>query len=173
MKYSPPARPKLAPKLKVLGIYWNLTHFIFRISRAGFWFQKLFSLNTYHLFGTRIYWNLAHSIFQICQSRCLCQKWFLLNIYHILDPNRPQIKSAKNLLKFGTFDISNMLISILMQKNFFYRIFANCLAQIGPKNENVQSCSKWNIKFIIFFFLEYHISYHCSQLYSIIRILNH
>ena len=50
-KYLPPVRPKLIPTLKMLTIYWNLAYFIFRISRSQFWRQKLFSLNTYHLFG--------------------------------------------------------------------------------------------------------------------------
>ena len=37
-----PVRPKLTPKLKMLRIYWNLAHVIFRISRSRFWCQKLF-----------------------------------------------------------------------------------------------------------------------------------
>ena len=37
-----PVRPKLTPKLKMLRIYWNLAHVIFRISRSWFWCQKLF-----------------------------------------------------------------------------------------------------------------------------------
>ena len=50
-KYFPPVRPKLIPKLKMLRIYWNLTHLIFRISWSLFWCQKWFSLNIYHLLG--------------------------------------------------------------------------------------------------------------------------
>ena len=33
----------------------------------------------------------------------------------------PKIKNAQNLLKFGTFDISNMLISILVPKMTFIK----------------------------------------------------
>ena len=55
------------------------------------------------------YWNLAHLIFQICRSRFWCQKWFLLNIYHLLQIF-PKIKSARNLLKYVTFDISITVI---------------------------------------------------------------
>ena len=40
----------------------------------------------------------------------------------------PKIKSAQNLLKFGTFDISNMPVSILMSK----MIFIKCLPRITP-----------------------------------------
>ena len=42
-------------------------------------------------------------------------------------------------MKFGKFDISNILISILMSKIIFYQIFTNCYAQIGPKLKNAQN----------------------------------
>ena len=51
IKYLPLLWPKLVPKLKVLRVYWNLAHLIFRISWSQFWCQRLFSLNTYHFFG--------------------------------------------------------------------------------------------------------------------------
>ena len=51
----------------------------------------------------------------------------------------PKIKSAQNLLEFGTFDISYMPISILTQKMIFYQIFTNCQAQIGSKMKNAQN----------------------------------
>ena len=41
----------------------------------------------------------------------------------------PKIKSAQNLLKFGSFDISNMPISILMSK----MIFIKYLPVVSPK----------------------------------------
>ena len=50
-KYLPPIHPKLVLKLKGIRIYWNLAQLIFQISRSRFWCQKLFLLNTYHLFG--------------------------------------------------------------------------------------------------------------------------
>ena len=53
MKYLPPVRPKLVPKLKVFRIYWNLAQLIFRVSRSSFWCQKLFLLNTYYLLGPK------------------------------------------------------------------------------------------------------------------------
>ena len=40
-KYLPPVTPKLVPELKMIRIYWNLAHLIFRISRSQFWCQKL------------------------------------------------------------------------------------------------------------------------------------
>ena len=54
MRYLPPVRPKMVPKLKMLRIYWNLTHVIFRIPQSRFWCQKLFLLNIYHQIFTQI-----------------------------------------------------------------------------------------------------------------------
>ena len=53
----------------------------------------------------RNYWNLTHVIFRISQSRFWYQKSAQIG---------PKIKSAQNLMKFGTFNISNIPISILM-----------------------------------------------------------
>ena len=93
MKYLPPPRPKMVPKLKMLRIYWNLAHVIFRISRFRFWCQKLFLLNTTcsaqidpKLKVVRICWNLAHSISQMCQSRFWCQKLFFVKYLLIARP---------------------------------------------------------------------------------------
>ena len=83
MKYLPPVRPKLVPKLKKLRIYWNL-------SQSRFWCENLIFIKHVPLVWPklipklkllRIYWNLAHSIFQIYQSGFWCQKYFLWNIY--------------------------------------------------------------------------------------------
>ena len=87
IKYLPPVRPKLVPKLKVI----------------------------------RICWNLAYSIFQICQPRFWCQKCFLWIIYLLLGPNWSQNQECSGLLKFGTFDISNIPISLLMSKIIFIK----------------------------------------------------
>ena len=48
--------------------------------------------------------NHFYEIFTTCQAK-IC----------------PKIKSAQNLLKFGTFDISNALILILMPKFIFMK----------------------------------------------------
>ena len=87
MKYLPPVRPKMFPKLKTLRIYWNLAQVIFRISQLDFGVKNYF------------YWILTTCPAQI----------------------GPKIKSVQNLLKFGTFDISNMAISILMSKMIFIK----------------------------------------------------
>ena len=120
----------MVPKLKVLRIYWNLAQLIFRISRSRFWCQKLFLLNVYHLFGPNCSQNEKYSefietwhiryfkyanldfdvkndfykIFTICSAQIV-----------------PKIKSTQNLLKFGTFHISNIPISILMSKIIFIK----------------------------------------------------
>ena len=46
-------------------------------------------------------------------------------------------------MKFGTFDISHVPISILMYNTIFYQIFANCWAQIGPQIKNAQDSLKF------------------------------
>ena len=102
-----PVRPKLVPKLKMLRIYWNLAHFIFRISWSRFWCQRLFLLNIYrHMLGPN--WsqikkysgfieiwqiqdlkygnlhfdvkNVFYQIFTNCQAQ-LVPKWKMLRIY--------------------------------------------------------------------------------------------
>ena len=45
IKYLPPGRPKLVPKLKMIRIYWNLEHLIFQIYQSRFWSRKAFLLN--------------------------------------------------------------------------------------------------------------------------------
>ena len=45
MKYLPPLRPKLVPKLKMLRVYWNLAHLIFQTCWSRFGCQKVFWLN--------------------------------------------------------------------------------------------------------------------------------
>ena len=114
IKYLTIVRPKLVPKLKVLKIYWNLTH----------------------------------SMFQICESRFWCQKWFLLNIYHLLGPICSKIKNARDLLKFGLFDISTIMISILISKT----IFIKYLAPVPPKLVQKLKMPKiyWNVAQSIF-----------------------
>ena len=97
IKFLPPVRPKLVPKLKVFRIYWNLAHSVFQICQSQFRCQKWFLLNIYHLPKLvtklkmlRIYWNLPHLIFRISRSRFWCQKLFLSNIYQLLGPNCSQ-----------------------------------------------------------------------------------
>ena len=120
-KHLPFVRPKLVPKLKKIKIYWSLVHLIFQICRSWFWRQKYFLLNIYQLLCPnwsqnkkmlRIYWNLAEVTFQKCRSQFRCPKSFLLSIYYLLGPNWSKIKSVQNLLKFDTFNISIMPISI-------------------------------------------------------------
>ena len=98
MKYLPPVRPKMIPKLKMPRIYWNLTRDISNIPISVFMSKIIFIkyLPTAwpklvpKLKVLRIYWNLAHWIFRICQSRFWCQKSFLSNRYNLLGPNWSQ-----------------------------------------------------------------------------------
>ena len=87
MKYSPSVRSKLALKLKMLRINWNLAYLIFQI--CWFWFKC----------------KKNYEIFTSCYAQI-----------------GPKIENAQNLLKFGTFDISNIPISFNVENNF-YQIF--------------------------------------------------
>ena len=65
---------------------------------------------------------MADAIFQIYWFRFKCQ-----TIYKIFTTCKakisPKIENALNLLKFGAFDILNILISILMSKIIFIKYF--------------------------------------------------
>ena len=96
MKYLPPVRPKVVTKLKVLRIYWNLANIIFQISRSWFWCQKLFSLNTYHLFVPKWSQNLKCSefteiwhiwYFKYVDLNFNVKNDFLSNMCQLLGPN--------------------------------------------------------------------------------------
>ena len=114
MKYLPPVRPKMFPKLKTLRIYWNLAQVIFRISQLDFGVKNYF------------YWILTTCPTQI----------------------GPKIKSAQNLLKFGTFDISNMAISILMSKMIFIKYLLPFRPELVPKLKMLRIY--WNLTHLIF-----------------------
>ena len=155
MKYLPPVRPKMAPKLRMLRIYWNLAHIIFRISWFRFWCQKLFSLNTTcsakmvaKLKALRIYRNLALLVFETCQSRFWCQKWFLINIYHLLGPNWSQNWKFSGLMKFHLFDISNIPISIFMSKIIFIKHLPPVRPRLVPELKVLRIY--WNLAHAIF-----------------------
>ena len=55
--------------------------------------------------------------------------------------NGPKIKSSQNLLKLGTFGISNMPISISMSKMIFVKYLPP--TQIGHKIKNAQDLLKF------------------------------
>ena len=51
IKYLPPVRPKLVPKLKMLRVFLNLAHLVFQTCGFPFSCEKWFLLNIYHLLG--------------------------------------------------------------------------------------------------------------------------
>ena len=117
----------MVPKLKMLRIYWNLAHLIFRKSQSRFWCQNLFLSNIYHLLGLNRF--LAHSLFETCQSQFWCQNF------------GPKMKNAQNLLRFDQIDISNMPITILMSKWFLLNIHY----LLGPNWSKIKSVQNlWN-----------------------------
>ena len=76
-KYFPPVRPKLIPKLKMLRIYWNLTHLIFRISRFWFWCQKLFLIKYLSIARPKLVpkWKNTQNVFKFDKN------WKLIKIF--------------------------------------------------------------------------------------------
>ena len=92
----------------------------------------------------RIYWNLVYVIFRISQSRFRCQKLLTTCLTQI----GPKIKSAQNLLKFGTFDILNTPISIQMSK----MIFIKYLPPVRPKLVPILKMLRiyWDLAHLIF-----------------------
>ena len=108
MKYLPPVRPILAPKLKMVKIYWNLAHLIFRLSRSRFWCQRIFLVNIYHLLGPNWSQNYQCSEFiEIWHVRYFkytsldfdVKNVFLSNIYQLLGPNMSQNEKCSEFIE--------------------------------------------------------------------------
>ena len=111
----PPVRPKLAPKLNMLRIYWNLAYLIFQICR--FWFK--------------------------------CQKLFMKYLPPVRFKLVPKLKMLRlYLLKIGTFDISNVPISILMSKIIFVKYLQPLRLKLFPKLKILRIY--WNLARLIF-----------------------
>ena len=144
MKYLPPIRPKLVPKLKKLRLNWNLTYSLFRIwtisilmSKIDFvkylspgfieiwhiWYFKYADLN----FNVK---NNFYETFTTCQTQI-----------------GPIIKSTE-FIEFGTFDISNVLISILMSKMIFMEHLPIAKPKLFPKSKKL--IIYWNLTWLIF-----------------------
>ena len=90
MKYLPPVRRKMSPKLGMLKIYRNLAHLIFQVCRSIL-MSKIICKKYLPLVRPkvvpglkmlRIYWNLANLIFRISRSWFRYQRLFLSDIYH-------------------------------------------------------------------------------------------
>ena len=111
----------LGPKLKLLRIYWNLTHLIFQICQSWFWCQKWFLLNIYPLLGSN--WNLAHLIFQISWSQFWCQKLFFIKYLPI---TRPQLIPKWKMLR-----IYWNLIKIEIWLKYLIKIIFDIKIEIG------------------------------------------
>ena len=58
--------------------------------------------------------------------------------------NGPKIKNTQNLLKFGTCDILNTPISILVSKIIFIKHLPIAGPLIGPKMKNAQNLLKFD-----------------------------
>ena len=90
-----------------------------------------------------VYWNSAHFMFWIPVLHFDVKSYFYWILATSFAGICPKIKSARNLLKFGTFDISNMPISMMLNIIFIiYYILYICLAQIGPKIKEAQDLLK-------------------------------
>ena len=134
IKYVPPVRPKLVPKLKVLRIYWNLAHSIIQICQSWFLCKKLFLWIIYHLLGPcwsqlkmlRIYWILPYLIFQTSRSWFWWQKSFLSNIHQLLGPNWSQNEKCSELTETSwklKFDKNNNNLDLTSGKYLIFFFF--------------------------------------------------
>ena len=92
----------------------------------------------------RIYWKLVHVVFWISKSRFRCQKLLITCLTQI----GPKIKSAQNLLKFGTFDILNTSIPTLMSKMIFIKYLSPARPKLVPKSKMLRIY--WNLAHLIF-----------------------
>ena len=139
MKYLPPVRSKLVPKLKMLRIYWNLAHLIFKHVDLNLNVKNIFIK---YLPPVRpklvpklkmliIYWNLVHKIFQIYQFRVQCQNWFLWNTYQLLDQINPKIKIAQKFM----LDILSIPISTTISDESFIEHSPQVMPKLVPEFE--------------------------------------
>ena len=94
-------------------------------------------------------------------------KIFLLNIYHCLAQIGPKMKSTQNLLKFGTSNISNMQISILMSKNFFIKYLPIVRPQFVSKWKNAKNLLKFDRNFRIYWNLTHLIFLLCRSWFNV------
>ena len=100
MKFLPPARPNLFPKLKIA--------------------RSLVKFGTFQIWQI---WHISDMPISI-----------LINVKNDFQAQiGSKIKNAQNLLKLGTFDISNMPISILMSKMIFIKYLPHVRPKLAPK----------------------------------------
>ena len=57
----------------------------------------------------------------------------------------PKLKNAQNLLKFGTFDISNTQISILLSKIILIKYLPHVRSKLVPKLKCSEFIEIWHI----------------------------
>ena len=77
-------------------------------------------------------------------SKIIFKKYF----YHLLGQISPKIKNAQDLLNFGKFDISNILISIPMSKIIFIKYLPPVRPKFFPKSKVLRIY--WNLSHSIF-----------------------
>ena len=135
MKYLPPAKSKLVPKLKMLRIYWNLGTFdisnipililmwkIIFIKYLPFARPKLVR----NLKVLRIYSNLIRLIFRISRSRFWGQKLLSLNTYYLFGPNWSQNEKCSKFIEIWYIRYFKHAYLNFDVKNDFYEIFTCC-----------------------------------------------
>ena len=96
----------------------------------------------------RNYWNVMHVMSGVSRSRYWYQILFLLNITSCSTQIGPKNKSAQDLLKFDTFDSSNMSISILMSKIIFIKPLQPVRPKLIPEMKMLRIY--WNLEHLIF-----------------------
>ena len=97
----------------------------------------------------RIYWNLTHLIFRVSQCWNFDVKDYFYQIFSIcLAQICPKIKRTQNLLKFGTLDILNIPVLILMSKIIFMKYLPSVRRKLVPKLKRLRIY--WNSAQFIF-----------------------
>ena len=83
----------------------------------------------------------------------------------------PKIKTAHNLLKFGTFDISNMSISILISKMIFVKYLPPVRPKLVPKLKVPQIYWNWHNWYFTYADLDFNVKNdYLSNIYQLLGL---
>ena len=145
MKYLPPVRPKLILKLKMLRIYWNLAHLIFRTSQSWLWCQRLFLLNIYHLLGRNWSQNYKYTefieIWHFHYFRYVDLNFNVKNVFLIkhLPIARPQLVPRWKMLRIY-WNLAELIFQICQSQLWCQKWFLlNIYHLLGPNWSQIKS----------------------------------
>ena len=132
--------------------------------------QKYFLWTIYHLLGRKWFQNQKCSEFiELWCMWCFdidIKNYFSLIFTTCSTQIGPKNKSAQDLLKFGTFHIWNMSISILMSKMIFIKSLQPFRPKLVPKIKILRIF--WNLEHLIFRIFRSRLWCHQKKIFSII-----